>query len=125
MKTALTSLAGALLLTGTGAYAHHSAAEFDFQHPVNVSGVVKEARFSNPHAHVVLEVSDERGTRDIVFEGHSRNNMYRQGFRPEMLEIGDKVTIRIAPKKNGNDGGYIAALLTADGTPIGNIAATD
>ena len=66
-----------------GAPAHHSAAQFDFQNPVNVTGVVKVARFANPHGKFVLDVTDDkRGTRDIEFEAHSRNNMYRQGCGP-------------------------------------------
>jgi len=119
--------AGAILLMGTagGAYAHHSAAQFDFQNTVNMTGVVKEARFSNPHGRIILTVTDERGTRDIEFEAHSRNNMYRQGFRPEMMKVGDKITIRIAPMRTGEDGGYVTALLTADGTAIGNITSAD
>ena len=119
--------AGALVLTGlvTSANAHHSAAQFDFRNTVELSGIVKEARFSNPHARIVLEVTDDRGTRDIEFEGHSRNNMYRQGFRPEMMHVGDKVTIRIAPMRDGSDGGYVTALLTADGKAIGNITSAD
>jgi len=119
--------AGALMLAGlvTSANAHHSAAQFDFRNTVDLSGIVKEARFSNPHARIVLEVTDDRGTRDIEFEGHSRNNMYRQGFRPEMMHVGDKVTIRIAPMRDGSDGGYVTALLTADGKAIGNITSAD
>jgi hypothetical protein len=124
-----TSFIGATVLGLTlavGAEAHHSAAQFDFQNTVDLTGVVKEARFSNPHAKLVLEVTDDkRGTRDIEFEGHSRNNMYRQGFRPDMMNVGDKITIRIAPMRNGEDGGYVTALITADGTKIGNITTAD
>jgi hypothetical protein len=125
-KLTIAFCAGALLLgTATGADAHHSAAQFDFQNTVNVTGVVQEARFSNPHARIVLSVSDERGTRDVEFEGHSRNNMYRQGFLPDMMKVGDKITIRIAPMRSGEDGGYVTALITADGTAIGNITRAD
>jgi hypothetical protein len=110
----------------TGVCAHHSAAQFDFQNTVNVTGVVKDARFANPHGRIVLSVTDDRrGTRDIEFEAHSRNNMYRQGFRPDMMKVGDEITIRIAPMRNGEDGGYVTALITADGTVIGNITRAD
>jgi hypothetical protein len=51
--------------------------------------------------------------------------MYRQGLRPDMMKVGDKITIRIAPMRNGEDGGYVTALLTADGTAIGNITSAD
>jgi hypothetical protein len=108
------------------ALAHHSAAHYDFANQVNVTGIVKEARFANPHARLILEVTDdERGTRDIEFEGHSRNNMYRQGFRPGMMTVGDTITIRIAPTRDGTDGGYVTAFITADGEAIGQITAAD
>lgn len=115
-----------MLCVAAPATAHHSAAQFDFGKQVNLTGVVKIARFSNPHAKIVLEVTDaERGTRDIVFEGHSRNNMYRQGLRPDMMNVGDKITIRIAPMRDGTDGGYVTAFITASGQAIGNITVAD
>ena len=123
-KSAIAAVA-ALLVSSASAFAHHSAAQFDFEHPVNVTGVVKEARFSNPHARIILEVSDAKGKRDIEFEGHSRNNMARQGFMPNMMTVGDTITIRIAPMRDGSDGGYVTALITKDGTAIGNITRAD
>jgi hypothetical protein len=110
----------------TAVFAHHSAARFDFQRPVNITGIVKEARFSHPHGRIVLEVTDDkRGTRDIEFEAHSRNNMIRQGLMPDMMAVGDTITIRIAPTRNGEDGGYVTALITKDGKAIGNITRAD
>src|SRR5688572_28096709 len=123
MKRLALSFVGALLSIGAaaGASAHHSAARFDFKDTVNLTGIVKEATFSNPHARIVLEVTDdERGTRDIEFEGRSRTTLYREGFRADMVKVGDKITIRIWPLRDGSDGGYIAALITADGQAFGN-----
>jgi hypothetical protein len=127
MSKLVVVLFGALLaMAAVPAGAHHSAAQFDFQKPVNVKGVVKLVQFANPHAKIVLEVTDDkRGTRDIEFEGHSRNNMYRQGLRPEMMAVGDKITIRIAPMRDGSDGGYMTAFITADGKAIGQISDAD
>ena len=110
----------------TAVFAHHSAAQFDFQNPVNVTGVVKEARFSNPHGRIILQVTDaKKGTRDIEFEAHSRNNMIRQGLTPDMMAVGDTITIRIAPSRDGADGGYVTAFITKDGKAIGNIQRAD
>ena len=115
-------LAGA----GTAAMAHHSAAQFDFQNTVLVSGTVVEARFANPHMRLILEVTDdERGTRDIEFEGHSRNNMVRQGLLPGMFEVGDDITIRIAPMRDGTDGVYVTGVRTPDGEEIGRVTGAD
>ena len=81
-------------LVALPAGAHHSAAQFDFRNTVLVEGKVIEARFANPHMRLILEVTDVKGTRDIEFEGHSRNNMRRQGLMPDMFGEGDTVTIR-------------------------------
>ena len=128
MKTFIkyTAIIATTLLFSASLKAHHSAAQFDFRNTVLVEGVVKEARFANPHLRLVLEVTDAaRGTRDIEFEGHSRNNMRRQGLMPDMFTIGDTVTIRIAPMRNGEDGGYVTALRTPDGEEIGRVSGAD
>lgn len=108
------------------ALAHHSAAQFDFANTVVVTGEVVKNRFANPHMRLILEVTDdERGTRDIEFEGHSRNNMRRQGLMPDMFAVGDTISIRIAPMRNGDDGGYVTALRMSDGTEIGKVTSAD
>ena len=128
MKTFIkyTAIIASTLLFSVSLYAHHSAAQFDFRNTVLVEGKVMEARFANPHLRLVLEVTDEaRGTRDIEFEGHSRNNMRRQGLMPDMFTEGDTVTIRIAPMRNGEDGGYVTALRTPSGEEIGRVSGAD
>ncbi|HEY8509338.1 MAG TPA: DUF6152 family protein [Steroidobacteraceae bacterium] len=109
-------LLGSLLLAcAAPAIAHHSAAQFNFQTPQTLKGVVKEIRMANPHMRLVLAVQDEKGVRDIEFEGHSLNNLYRRGWRKDMVKPGDEITISIAPRKDGNDGGYVLSVKTADG----------
>jgi hypothetical protein len=98
------------------ALAHHSAAQFDFGQTVTVAGVVKVVSVANPHIHLVLDVDDEKGQREIEFEGHSRNNVYRRGWRPDMLNVGDTLTIEIAPMRSGEDGGYVKNFVLKDGT---------
>jgi hypothetical protein len=124
----LIAAASCLMLTVMAAAvgAHHSAAQFDFGNTVLVSGKVVRARFVNPHMRLVLEVTDEkRGKRNIEFEGHSRNNMRRQGLLPDMFGVGDTITIRIAPMKDGSDGGYVTAVRTASGQEVGRVGAPD
>lgn len=97
--------------------AHHSAAQFDLSIRDNeVEGIVKVFEAANPHTRIVLEVTDEKGTRDIEFEGHSRNNYYRSGLRPGMVNVGDKVTLIAAPMRDGSDGGYVLGVILEDGT---------
>lgn len=109
----------ALLLAGliAPAAAHHSAAQFDFAQTVTIEGKVSFVDVRNPHTVLILEVAnDDGGTREIEYEGHSRNNYYRNGWRPGMIEQGDTISIDIAPMRDGTDGGYIKEFEIGDGT---------
>jgi hypothetical protein len=108
-----------LAFLAPGVSAHHSAQQFDFGRSVSISGVVKRFQSINPHMRLVLAVTDATGTRDIAFEGHSTNNMYRSGYRDGMIKVGDKITVMVAPLRDGSDGGYVTAALTADGRRFG------
>ena len=103
-------------LAPVAAIGHHSAARFDLSIRDNqVSGIVKVFEAANPHTKIVLEITDERGTRDVEFEGHSRNNYYRSGWRVGMVEPGDRITLIAAPTRDGSDGGYALGVITEDG----------
>ena len=51
------------------AQAHHSAARFDLTiRDHYVTGIVKEFKAANPHTKIVLQITDEKGTRDVQFD---------------------------------------------------------
>src|SRR5215470_5738880 len=107
MGTALAAIAIVLAValgTASDALAHHSAAMFDFTKSAEVEGVVKDIRVINPHMSLVLVVTDAKGAHEISFEGHSVNNFYRAGWRPDSVKVGDKIKVRFAPRKDGHDG---------------------
>ena len=110
--------APALLLTAGLAAAHHSAAQFDFSKRVTVEGTVEGFNVTNPHTSAVVAVNDGKSTRDWEFEGHSASHFYRAGYTRDMVKVGDKVAILIAPRRDGEDGGFIQAF-TANGKTIG------
>lgn len=112
----------AVLLGALGApmaWSHHSAAAMDFGNTVEVEGVVKVIEVVNPHTKWILAVTDEKGTREIQFEGHSRNNVYRAGYRDGIVKVGEKITVTVAPMRDGSDGGYVTAFRTEDGRSVG------
>jgi len=120
MKSIASAAAAALLFLGSGmAAAHHSASQFDLANPKPVTGVVLVARFANPHAHFVLRVTDARGTRDWVFEGHSMNNYYRDGWRRGMIRAGETIIINSGPLRDGTDGGYALGIQMENGMRLG------
>ena len=100
------------------AQAHHSAAMYDFRKVEEATGVVKAVRVINPHMSLTLEVSDAKGAKDVEFEGHSLNNFYRAGWRPNMIKVGDKIKVRFAPRKDQEPGGFVSAFVTADGKEV-------
>jgi hypothetical protein len=110
--------APALVLWGAAALAHHSAAQFDFSQRVTIEGIVKEFNVTNPHTKAVVEVTDDKGTRDIEFEGHSASHFFRAGYTRDMVHVGDRIAILIAPRHDGEDGGFIQAF-TVNGRTVG------
>jgi hypothetical protein len=116
--TAALAAIAALGLAAT-AEAHHSAAMFDFAKTAKVTGVVKQFELINPHMRLVLVVTDPKGTREIKFEGHSLNNMYRAGWRKDIVKVGERMTVNIAPMKDGSDGGYVTSAVMANGKQFG------
>ena len=116
-QIALLTVAAAL--TGATLTAHHSAIQFDFTKSTPITGMVKKFIAINPHMQLVLRVKDGKGERDIEFEGHSTNNMYRAGYRDNMIKLGDTITVYVAPLKDGSEGGYVTAVRTASGARFG------
>ena len=109
------------LCLAAAAGAHHSAVQFDFTKQVQYTGTVKEFSAINPHMRmtVALKNASGAGTHDVKFEGHSTNNMYRNGYRKGMIKVGDTVTVSAAPLRNGDLGGYVIGVSMADGTFFG------
>jgi hypothetical protein len=108
----------AALVAGV-ALAHHSAVQFDFGKNVSYTGTVKRFRAINPHMDLLIELNDEKGKREVRFEGHSTNNMYRSGYRKDMVKVGDKLTVHAAPFRDGPEGGYVISATLADGRFFG------
>lgn len=122
MKTGQIAVLGAVLcvLCAPFAAAHHSAAAFDFGKSVEIEGIVLRIDVVNPHLKLILRVTDAKGTREIAYEGHSRANVYRAGWRDGAIKAGDKIKINIAPPRTGDDGGYVRSFVTASGVKVGS-----
>ncbi len=120
-KAVNAALVAAALVAGSlsTAFAHHSAAMYDFTKNIWVSGVVKSIRVINPHMSLTLVVSSGTGkARAIDFEGHSVNNFYRAGWRPNMVRVGDTIRVRYNPRKDGRDGGFVNGFVAANGREV-------
>ena len=75
--------------------AHHStAANFDRNSIISVTGVVTEYRFQNPHVQVLLDVTNDAGeVEQWMVEMAAKNQYVRAGWSGEEFETGQMITV--------------------------------
>ena len=122
MKFAALGLAGIAVAFGAiPAVAHHSFAMFDMEHPIEISGTVKEFKFVSPHTLLILQVKSEDGTaKDWTLEGGAPGLLVREGMTSKSLKPGDEIKATINPLHSGAEGGSYQPLLIKfkDGSPV-------
>ena len=108
----------ALALAATPALAHHSFAMFDQTKQMTLAGTVHEFQWTNPHAFIELDVANGGRTQRWAIELNSPNNLTRQGWRRTSLKAGERISVRIAPLRNGHPGGLFLDLRKPDGSVL-------
>jgi Family of unknown function (DUF6152) len=84
--------------------AHHSAAAFDTQKEVKVTGSVNQYQFRNPHVYMVVQVKKADGLpAAIEVEAGAPSVLNPLGFTRNSIAIGDVVTIVGNPGRNHPD----------------------
>ena len=75
--------------------AHHSwTSDYDSSKPVTVKGVVTKVEWTNPHTHIYVDSTDEKGTvTSWNFEMASTLSLERGGWSRRTLPVGAEVTI--------------------------------
>jgi Family of unknown function (DUF6152) len=88
------SLFVGLLTAAIPALAHHAiSAEFDTTKPIKFEGTVKSVDWMNPHIYVNIEAKENGQTIVYSVEGGPPNALFRQGWRPDSLKVGDHVQV--------------------------------
>jgi hypothetical protein len=122
MKTLATSLlAGSVALAlGVPLHAHHSAAAYDTQKEVKVTGTVLQYRFGNPHVYLTLQVKkDDGSTSTIEVEAGAASVLNGLGFSKNSVAAGEVVTVVGNPSRNKPDGFLLGReLYKRDGTYV-------
>jgi uncharacterized protein DUF6152 len=109
----------AIIALAAPAYAHHSTAMYDMNHPVTVSGVVKRFEWTNPHAFVYLDVKDDKG--NIVeweVEMMSLNHLRGYGWTRDTVKVGDVISCTGGAAKSGAPSMISSYMKLADGRMI-------
>lgn len=82
---------------------HNTAARYDAEHPVSITGTVVQFRMISPHTRILVEVNGETAEPVIWdFETSSASTLYRRGWRTDDLKPGDRVTVTGNPAVDGS-----------------------
>jgi hypothetical protein len=117
-KTLVACLIAAAL--AAPALAHHSAAAYDTQKEVKISGTVVQYRFANPHVYLTLQVKKDDGSVSTVeVEAGAASVLNGLGFTKDSIKSGDVVTIVGNPARARPDGFMLGReLYKRDGTYV-------
>ena len=110
----------AALVFALPAQAHHSfAVHFVGDHLVEVTGTVKEFRFTNPHGVLTFTAVNDSGEEvEWRAETNSPNVLRRRGWSADSLQPGDKITILGFPAREEQYYMRISEVTKADGTTL-------
>jgi hypothetical protein len=111
---------GVVLATHTLA-AHHAGTMFS-DDVKEITGVVKEFQFTNPHSWIQVMVETKPGAppQEWSVEWGSPNQLGRRGIRPSTFKPGSKVTMRVHPMRDGSPAAGFVGAKFADGTTVGS-----
>jgi hypothetical protein len=109
------ALAGATALT-----AHHSFSMFDTSKSVTLNGSVTAFEWTNPHAYIEIDVTDNGSTKHWSVEMGSPSILMQSGWKFKDLKAGDKIKVQLSPLRNGDPGGLLIQATLPDGRVLGN-----
>jgi len=114
---------GLAILLGLGAtlaLAHHSTIGQINEESIEISGVVKEFQFKNPHSWIQVLVTNDAGeTTEWSVEWAIPNMLMRQGYNPSTFKPGDEVKVKLRQHVSGAPMGEFDGALKADGKIVG------
>ncbi len=121
MRTKLQAFVICLVLFSAGVplAAHHSfAVDYDVKKPVKLQGVVTLIQWTNPHAHVYLDVVENGVKTNWNFEMASPNILERNGWSRKSLGVNDQVTVEGYSGRVVATRGFLTSITLIDGRKL-------
>jgi len=118
MRKNLAVMLAGLLCAAAPLAAHHSVSgEYDPGKQVTIKGTVSKVEWTNPHARIYVDVTDQSGKKTTWnFELAARSALTRQGWTGTSVKIGDTFTVEADAARSGIPGGHTRSVILADGT---------
>ena len=110
-----------LVLTVATADSHHAFSPvYDAKRTIVVDGLVTQFRFVNPHAMMLMDVTDKKTGKvekwNVEFAG--RLNLEEAGWTAESIKPGEHVKVTGNPTWKGSQRMAFVKLVRADGTTL-------
>ena len=111
------------LMAGASLQAHHSlAGVFDMKAEREIAGTLTRILFVNPHGSMTITVKNPDGTTtDWTFTSGSATTLADRGITkvgPKALKIGEPLTAKFIPARNGSPLGFLKSITRADGQTL-------
>jgi hypothetical protein len=120
LKTKL--LAVLFLMLGATSYAHHSFNSFWYMdRTVEITGIVKSVKLVNPHANMMVEVTEANGQKAVwsITSRGSVSALRAAGWKEDTVTPGMKVKIEGNPSRKEGAKGLAAGKITRpDGSEV-------
>jgi len=101
-------------------HAHHSfTAEFSAERVIELSGVIQEVWFKNPHVRYLLQVEDE-DNKNVTWDlrGSPVVWLARKGWTKDRIKKGDEITVSGYPGHDGKKMLSIIEVKLSDGSTL-------
>ena len=115
MKGKLTLVAFCSLMLASPALAHHSFSMFDREKTLTLNGTVKQLEWTNPHAWLYVMVDESGKTIEYPLEMQAIGQAVKNGWKPDSVKPGDKVSVVMHPLRSGSHGGQLLYVTLPDG----------
>jgi hypothetical protein len=98
-------------------YAHHPfSAEYDGDKPVTMMGTVTKVEWESPHAHIYMDVKDDKGqTTNWNWELGSPDKLQGMGWKKDTVKVGDQITVEGWKAKDGGNRANAKMVTLPDG----------
>ena len=98
------------------AWAHHSAAAYDYTKTNAAVVTIKTFRWASPHCAMVVAVMDAGGQETELFITSAAPLVFaRQGLKPNDFNTGDKLSLTWHPGRTDESIGVVVSLTLKDG----------
>jgi len=111
------------LVAGASLQAHHSlAGVYDMKSEKEIQGTLTTIKFVNPHGSLTITTKNPDGTTtDWTFTTGSATTLADRGISkvgPNALKVGEALTAKFIPARNGNPLGFLKSITRADGSVL-------